>query len=234
MLCRCSGAIVYAPWISNALLECYVIAGKLTVNGEELEQGDYSNVPAGHDGFFTTETSMEALVIMHGIVIRAKEVFDEIRERSLSVKNASALLALPWIDHLRRHARVEHVNWICDLIDSKPDEAVSELCISAARSLKSERLSGCARQVLDGHPNVSLRITATLYLASKDELDSIQWQTQLQKMAERPDELLRVLRAFYSAGSNEELAGSVSQRINSGHYGYNMPFYEMILRMAAR
>ena len=234
VLCRCASAVTYAPWISDRLVEYYVLKGTLMVNDVELSEGDYGSVEPRMDGHLSDKASMEALCVVHGKIIWAKEVFDSLRKRSLSSQETRALLSLPWIEHLRRHVGEEDIGWLCDLIDEQSDETIIELCISTARKLKSGRLIDTVNKTLQPQIDLSLRVTATLYLASKDEADASLWETQLHEMAKKPDELLRVVRVFYSATSNEELVEVIKHRINTEDYNYNMPFYKMITRMAAR
>lgn len=231
ILCRCSSAISFAPWISDGLVEYYVLRGKLIMNGIDLEQGDYGCVDACTDGVLNTKASMEAICIAHGKVIWAKEIFDSLCRRSLSDQEAREFLALPWIDHLRRHARDEDLGSICDWIDTNPGEALSELCISAARNLMSPRLIQSAKRILANDPGLSLRITATLYLASKGEIDDSQWLIQVGKMREHSEDLLQTVRTFYGASNNQQLVDSIRQRIASGGYDYNRPFYDMLIGM---
>ncbi|HWQ88874.1 MAG TPA: hypothetical protein VN374_02750 [Desulfitobacteriaceae bacterium] len=228
VLCRCPANIDYGPWVSDKLTECFVLNGSIILNGIELQQGEYGSVDPGADGYINTKTAMETVSIMHGKVVFAGEVFDKLRKGPIPPDRAKELSCRPWIDHLRRHATVHHLNAISSWIKTTDDEYLIELCIGVARNLEPSDFIKFVQKVLTGTPGVSLRISAVLYLASKGLMSGSDWTAQEIAMSKDSAELLSVARYFYGAKDNAELEVAIKQRENSGNYEYNQKYYDLL------
>jgi len=231
LLCRCNPGVDYVPWISDRPLEFYVTKGELIVNGVPVEEGDYGYIPANTEGDFRSTKGMETLLVARGRVVKAHSVFTAVANGTISDAEAADLIKLPWIDHLRRHVSVEHLPAIQNALSRNDSARVVELCISIARGIETDSLAEPVSVALKSTSDLSLQVTAVLYLASKGRIGSEQWPDHLARLSKNPDALLEVLRSFYSARSNQELGGAIQARRDSGKYNYNEAFYKLVLKL---
>lgn len=230
-LCRCRPRVAFQPCVSNGIAEFYVLSGRLCVNSVSVDTDDYACVPPGVDCDLRSASGMEALCVVHGKAIYAEEVLDAIVNESLPDQTAKELMSMPWIEHLRRHTNDKHVSRFVRTLASTAPASVKSLCVSAARNVASDALVQAARAILQTCTDVSLSTSATLYLASKGFLSDDEWDRQLKFMQENRDTFLKLVRLFYSAASNEALTQAVRERIESGKYDYNKPFYRLVIHM---
>lgn len=227
---RCWGLnpMTYEPWISDGLTEWFVLKGKVTINGQDLSEGDYASADAGVDCSVIVKEPMEMIYVSHGRVARKNRVFKSLIDKSLNPSKAKLLSSTPWIDHLRKHATEKELIDICESIKLEDHENLIELSIGIARKFSDPKFTELVKTILDGNPGLSLRIASLLYLASKDEVDAATWQKQLKIISANRNDLIQIVRHWFGADSATELISSIDKRITDPSSSKSKPFYEMV------
>lgn len=234
VVCKCGAQVTYDPWISNDVVEFLVLSGTLTVNGVDLEVRDYARVEAKTEGLLQSSRGMEALCVVHDKVIWGNEVIALLTQGKLVAHDAQELTRLPWIDHLRKRVEEHHVAYLTSLIAGRNGKEIRELCISMARNVSSPELVAAVRGVLAKPDDMSMRISACLFLAAKGEISKADWAEQLLAFAADSDGLLAATGRFYEAATPQALETVVRHRVSSGNYTYNQPFYDLLLKTLER
>ena len=227
--CRSGAGIVHIPWISDELVEWVILSGVLRVNDIDLEAGDYASIPPRTETHMRSPNGMEGICVMHGAVLRAVHVWPLIKDLALSDANARRLLTIPWIDHLRRHVSAEHSDYLMSAIRQSPSEAVRELCLNLSRDVESEALIGIVNDTLNAPCRLSMRVSALMYLAARGRLDAEGWSSERAALLNPHGELIEVLKRHYAAADRAGLQRAIEERIASGRYTYNRPFYDLVL-----
>jgi hypothetical protein len=201
------------------------------INGVELQEGDYAKLDPAADAQLSSMDGMEGICIQHGKALCGSDIFLQIKSASLKDDDARKLMKLPWIDHLRRQASPAETEILCDMIKHSPSESVRELCINIVRNINSQDLCGAVKGILESPSSLGMRISALLFLASKDKVGADEWAEQLKLLASDEDELIHVVSTFYDVNDLVALRQVIDQRIASGKYAYNHPLYELLIRV---
>jgi hypothetical protein len=234
-LCRWPGEISYAPWISDADVEYFALAGEFSVNGHVLSPGDYLVVPPAIEGYLTSRCSGQALCMTRGSVVWAVEIFQMFRNSKLGQEDAQKLLRLPWIDHLRSQMQEGDRGVVFAALRPNVPPKVQELAISMARKFSGPDLNDAILAVQRAAQDLSLKVSATLYLSANKVIDPPNLERELKNWEKCPSEFLGVVRQFYAAETNRDLAHVVRERIRSWRMPEcNRPFHELVLRLAEK
>lgn len=234
---KCGPEVSYESHLSDDVIDYFILDGSLEINGELLHKGDHLCTDPEVEIKLSTSPNrgMDAICFVRGRVVYGERVFSDIKDGSLSDIDAKRLTALPWIDYLRSYAK--NKTGITDMFvpvleNVSTTPAVKELIIDIARYLDAPTLNNAIHNELMKECNLTLRVAAVLFLASKGRMDDNNWKIQLDIMRKNKNELIDSAKAFYASKSDAAFKKAIQKRIEGGQHNYNMPFYQLLLELA--